>query len=111
MMHGREKVGPRHSSCGSPRTKRRTPAVEQSAAEPATAGAGGAKGGDQGKCGPAKHVPGAEPGKACHKALDRIRKVAKERKKEKLTALFPSHQYRPARRGILTNSRRMPRRV
>jgi len=26
-------------------------------------GAGGAKGGDQGECGPAKHVPGAEPGK------------------------------------------------
>ena len=26
-------------------------------------GAGGAKGGDQGKCGPAQHVPGAEPGK------------------------------------------------
>src|SRR5205823_10529753 len=26
-------------------------------------GAGGAKGGDQGKCGPAKHVPGAEPDK------------------------------------------------
>src|SRR5213076_1094556 len=26
-------------------------------------GAGGAKGGDQGECGPAKHVPGAEPDK------------------------------------------------
>ena len=26
-------------------------------------GAGGAKGGDQGECGPAKHVPDAEPGK------------------------------------------------
>ncbi len=26
-------------------------------------GTGGAKGGDQGKCGPAKHVPGAEPDK------------------------------------------------
>src|SRR5437764_7747918 len=26
-------------------------------------GAGRAKGGDQGKCGPAKHVPGAEPDK------------------------------------------------
>jgi hypothetical protein len=26
-------------------------------------GAGGAKGGGRGKCGPAKHAPGAEPGK------------------------------------------------
>ena len=26
-------------------------------------GVGGAKDGDQGECGPAKHVPGAEPGK------------------------------------------------
>ena len=26
-------------------------------------GAGGAKGGGQGECGPAKHVPGTEPGK------------------------------------------------
>ena len=26
-------------------------------------GASGAKGGDQGECGPAKHVPDAEPGK------------------------------------------------
>src|SRR5206468_10087091 len=31
-------------------------------------GAGGAKGGDQGKCGPAKHVPGTEPGKRVTRA-------------------------------------------
>src|ERR1700716_2386548 len=44
---------------------------EQSGAAPCRAicgganrsGAGGAKGGDQGECGPAKHVPDAEPGK------------------------------------------------
>ena len=34
-------------------------------------------------------------------ALERIRKVAKERKKEKFTALFHQHQRRPARRGVL----------
>ena len=50
-------------------------------------GAGGAKGGDQGECGPAKHVPDAGP-ESVSQALDRIRRVAKERKKEKLTALL-----------------------
>src|SRR5213078_4386707 len=54
-------VGPRHSSCE---------AGEQSeeihcggVCREGRSGAGGAKGGDQGKCGPAKHVPGAEPDK------------------------------------------------
>src|SRR5215467_13537617 len=50
-------VGLRHSSCE---------AGEQSSAPCSGAirsGASGAKGGDQGKCGPAKHVPGAEPDK------------------------------------------------
>src|SRR5215204_834133 len=45
-------VGPRHSSCE---------ADEQSGA--ICCGAGGAKGGDQGECGPAKHVPDAESDK------------------------------------------------
>src|SRR5262249_11472121 len=45
-------VGPRHSSWE---------AGEQS--EAIRRGVGGAKGGDQGECGPAKHVPDAEPGK------------------------------------------------
>src|SRR5205823_1676285 len=54
-------VGPRHSSCE---------AGEQSeeihcggVCREGRSGARGAKGGDQGKCGPAKHVPGAEPDK------------------------------------------------
>src|SRR5438046_8281757 len=54
-------VGPCHSSCE---------AGEQSeeihcggVCREGRSGAGGAKGGDQGKCGPAKHVPGAEPDK------------------------------------------------
>src|SRR5262249_55921104 len=45
-------VGPRHSSWE---------AGEQSGA--IRRGVGGAKGGGQGECGPAKHVPDAEPGK------------------------------------------------
>src|SRR6185503_13555724 len=44
--------GLRHSSCE---------ADEQSGA--IRCGVGGAKGGDQGKCGPAKHAPDAESGK------------------------------------------------
>ena len=54
---------------------------EQSGAAPCRAicgganrGAGGAKGGDQGECGPAKHAPDAEPGKRVTGA-ERIRKV------------------------------------
>src|SRR5205823_12328588 len=57
----RREVGPRHSS---------DEAGEQSeeihcggVCRGGRSGAGGAKGGDQGECGPAKHVPGAEPDK------------------------------------------------
>ena len=61
MMHGHEKsdsvivaVKPANKAeeahCGGIRGERRS-------------GAGGAKGGDQGKCGPAKHVPDTEPDK------------------------------------------------
>ena len=39
----------------------RSEADEQSGA--ICSGVGGAKGGDQGKCGPAKHAPDTEPGK------------------------------------------------
>ena len=60
MMHGTEKSELRHSSkeageqsatihCG----------LNRSGAE--RSGAGGAKGGDQGECGPAKHVPDTAP--------------------------------------------------
>jgi len=48
--------------------------------------AGGAKGGDPGECRPAKHVPGTGPGKRVT-GLDRIRQVARQRKKERFTSL------------------------
>jgi hypothetical protein len=41
----------------------------------------------QGDCGPAKHVPDAEPDRRVHE-LERIRKVARKRKKDRFTALF-----------------------
>ena len=61
MMHGHEKSRLRHSSCE---------AGEQSGAPCCGAicngasrrGAGGAKDGDQGKCGLAKHAPDSVPG-------------------------------------------------
>ena len=56
MMHGSREVRPRHSSCE---------ADEQSGRD--RRGAGGAKGGGQGECEPAKHVPDSEPGIACHR--------------------------------------------
>jgi RNA-directed DNA polymerase len=42
----------------------------------------------KGNGGPAKHVPGAETGIGVSQALDRIRKVARERKQERFTALL-----------------------
>ena len=60
MMHGHEKSRLRHSSCE---------ADEQSGAIRCGAirgganrcGVGGAKGGDQGECGPAAHAPDSAP--------------------------------------------------
>ena len=53
MMHGPEKSDPAIVAM-KPANK-----AEQIRAS----GVGGAKGGDQGECGPAKHVPDSEPGK------------------------------------------------
>jgi hypothetical protein len=50
-------------------------------------GAGGAKGWDQGECEPAPQGPDAEPGNRV-KVLARIRQTARQRKKERFTALF-----------------------
>ncbi len=57
MMHGHD-----HSSCevGEQSGASRCGAI-RSGCSPG--GAGGAKGGDQGECGPAKHAPDSEPGK------------------------------------------------
>ena len=85
MMHGHEKSN-RHSSCET--GEQSGPACRGAICGAANcSGAGGAKGGDQGKCGPAKYVPGAAPDKRATGAGSH-RKVAKERKKERFTALL-----------------------
>ena len=54
MMHGHEKSDPAIVAV--------KPANKGARSEPRGCGAGGAKGGDQGECGPAKHAPDSEPG-------------------------------------------------
>src|SRR5947199_520679 len=54
-------VGPRQSSCEAGEQSEEIPCG--GVCRGGRSGAGGAKGGDQGECGPAKHVPGAEPDK------------------------------------------------
>jgi len=77
MMHGRGKSDPVVVAV-KPANK-----AERSAAE-----SGEPRTGTEGNGGPAKHVPGAGSGLSVSQALDRIRKVAKERKEERFTALF-----------------------
>jgi RNA-directed DNA polymerase len=57
--------------------------AERSAAEPEEPRAG-----TEGNCASAKHAPDAGSGNSVSQALERIRKVARERKKERFTALF-----------------------
>src|SRR6478752_166260 len=78
MMHGREKSDPAIVAV-KPANKAANPAVEQSAVEPRAGTKGNAD--QQSTCRAQSRV-------SVSQALDRIRKVAKERKKEKLTALF-----------------------
>ena len=77
MMHGRGKSDAAVVA-GKPTNK-----AERSAAEPVEPRAV-----TEGNCAPAKHAPGAGSGVSVSQALERIRKVARERKKEKFTALF-----------------------
>ena len=51
-------------------------------------GVGGAKGRGQGKCGTVTHAPGTGPGKRVTGAGPQPREAAKERKKERFTALL-----------------------
>src|SRR6202051_432364 len=63
-------------------------------------GAGGAKGGGQGKCGPAKHAPGAEPGERVPGAGTHTANCKAKEEGEVHRALRP-RQYRSPRGGIL----------
>ncbi len=71
----RGEVGLAHSSCE---------AGEQSA----RSGVSGAKERGQGKRGTVTHAPDAGPGKYMSQRLSRVREAAKQRKKERFTALF-----------------------
>ena len=51
-------------------------------------GAGGAKDGDQGERGPAKHAPRAQDRESVSQALERVRQAARRGKKEKFTSLL-----------------------
>ena len=84
MTHGREKSELRHSSWE---------ADEQGGA--IRCGAGGAKGGGRGKCEPAKHVPGAGPGKRVTGAGTHTASRKAKEEGEVHCALPPSH-HRPA---------------
>src|SRR3979490_2317919 len=68
-------------------------------------GAGGAKGGDQGECGPAKHAPGAEPGKRVTSAGTHTESRKGKEKGEVHRAPTP-HQHRLARTGVPRTQRR-----
>src|SRR5262249_58169194 len=92
---GAGEVGRRHSSCE---------AGEQRGA--IRCGASGAKDGGQGECGPAKHAPGAEPGKRVTGAGTHT--ASSEGKEEgKVHCALPPYQHRFARRAVL---RAKPRR-
>src|SRR5215469_7370115 len=87
MMHGREKSDSAIVA-GKPANK-----ADRS-------GAGGAKGGDQGECEPAKHGPGAEPGR--HVTSAGAHTGSRKGKEEgEVHRAAPPHQHRSARRGVL----------
>src|SRR6478735_2745979 len=95
MMHGREKSDPAIVAV-KPANKAANPAVEQSAAEPATAEPVEPRAGTKGNA----DQPGAEPGKRVTSAGSHT-ESRKGKEEGEAHRAFPSHQYRPARRGIL----------
>src|SRR5438876_11515332 len=105
MMNGPEKsdpaivaMKPTTASCGAIR------------GEAERSGAGGAKGGDQGECGPAKHAPDAEPGKRVTGAGTHTQSGNGKEEGEVHHAL-PPHRRRSLGGGVLrTCAERSPRR-
>src|SRR5215472_10044735 len=63
-------------------------------------GAGGAKGGDQGECGPAKRAPGTGPGE-CVKCAGPHTTSRKGKEEGEVHLALPPHQCRAARGGVL----------
>ncbi len=86
MMHGHEKSDPAIVAV-KPANKVAHPAAEQSAAEPATAEPVEPRAGTKGNAGQ-QTMPWAQSQTSMPHALERIREVARERKKEKFISLF-----------------------
>ena len=86
MMHGHEKSDPAIVA-EKPANKAEQPAAEQSAAEPTAAEPGEPRAGTEGNA-DQQSTCRTQSRVSVSQALDRIRKVAKERKKERFTALF-----------------------
>lgn len=63
-------------------------------------GARGAKGRNQGECGPAKHVPGTGPGK-CVPCAGPHTECCKAKEEGEVHRSLPSHQSRDAEDGVL----------
>ena len=79
-------------------------------AEQSACGAGGAKGGDQGECGPAKHAPDTEPDKRDTGAGTHT-ESRKGKEEGEVHLAPPPHQHRAIGGGVLrTNAERRPRR-
>ena len=97
MMHGREK------------SDSAIVAVKPANKAGATGcGAGGAKGGDQGECGPAKHAPDAEPGKRVTGAGPHT--ASRKAKEEgEVHRAPPPHQHRAAASRRSSRSSETPR--
>src|ERR1041384_935981 len=87
MMHGHEKSDS-VIVAWKPANKVRRPAVEQSVAEPATAEPGEPSQGRTEGNADQQSTCRAQSRISVSQALERIRKVARERKKERFTALF-----------------------
>jgi hypothetical protein len=99
MMHGHEKSDPAIVAV-KPTNKAEQPAAERSAAEPTVAEPVGAKGGDRGKCGPAKHVPDAESGERVTGAGAHT-ESRKGKEEGEVHRALPPHQRRATRGGVL----------
>src|SRR6476619_3126385 len=83
-----------------PANKTEAAAAERSAVDAIVAESVEAKGGDQGKCGPAKHVPDAESGKRVTSAGPHT-ESRKGNEEGEVHRAFPPRQHRVARRGVL----------
>ena len=102
MMHGHEKSDPEIVAIRTNVSGIHREAGEQCGA--IRGGAGGAKGRDQGECGPAKHAPGSEPGRRVTGAGAHTAS-RKAKKKERFTALLHHVNVEPLRLAFASSKR------